>query len=145
MYKIDLSSESGNIEYGKISQDAQKMLLDYIDSLPTEYQLRAVAEIIRKEVGRWDILSDNELTEYIERVLRQAKETTVEYIKKSPYSAAFQIKKKLEILVEIHREKRFDELRNKEKIQLSDSWEFKKEIVLPIISAGLEKSLYERE
>lgn len=50
MFKIDISSESGGIEYGKISQGNQKLLLDYIDSLPTEHQLRAVAEIIRKEV-----------------------------------------------------------------------------------------------
>lgn len=145
MFKIDLSSESGGIEYGKISQDAQKLLLDYIDSLPTEHQLRAVAEIIRKEVWRWDILSDEELVQYIERVLWESKETTIEYIKKSPYSAAFQIKRKLEFLVEIHRQKRFDELRNKEKISLSPSWEFKKEIILPVICSGIEKSLYERE
>ena len=145
MYKIDLSSETGYIESGKISQDAQKLLLDYIDSLASEHQLRAVADIIRKEVGRWDILSDDELTEYIERVLGQAKETTIEYIKKTPYSAASQIRKKLEILVDTHRQLKFDELRNKEKIQLTDSWEFKKEIILPMVSSSIEKSLYEKE
>ena len=145
MYKIDLSSETGYIESGKISQDAQKLLLDYIDSLASEHQLRAVADIIRKEVGRWDILSDDELTGYIERVLGQAKETTIEYIKKTPYSAAAQIRKKLEILVDTHRQMKFDELRNKEKIELSDSWEFKREIILPMVSSSIEKSLYEKE
>ncbi len=145
MYKIDLSSETGYIESGKISQDAQKLLLDYIDSLASEHQLRAVADIIRKEVGRWDILSDDELTGYIERVLWQAKETTIEYIKKTPYSAAAQIRKKLEILVDTHRQMKFDELRNKEKIELSDSWEFKREIILSMVSSSIEKSLYEKE
>ena len=116
-----------------------------MDSLASEHQLSIVAGIIRKEIGRWDILSDDELTGYIERVLGQAKETTIEYIKKAPYSAAFQIKKKLELLVDTHRQSKFDELMNKEKIQLSDSWEFKKEIMLPIVSSSIEKSLYEKE
>ena len=40
---------------------------------------------------------------------------------------------------------RFDDLRNKEKILVSPSWEFKKEIILPLVSPGIEKSLYEKE
>jgi type III restriction enzyme len=145
MYKIDLARGSGELEYGKIGQDTQRLLLDYIDSLPPEHQIRTVAEIVRKHLSKWDILDDRDLVDYIERVLKQANESTIEYIKKSPYNAAEQIKKKLEILIETHRQKQFDDLKNKDKILLSPSWRFREEIILPSLSSALERSLYDRE
>jgi type III restriction enzyme len=145
MYKIDLARESGELEYGKIGQHTQKLLLDYIDSLAPEDQINTVAWIVRKYLSKWDILWDTDLINYIERVLKQANESTIEYIKKSPYNAADQIKKRLELLVETHREKQFDNLRNADKIILAPSWRFRDEIILPSVSSALEKSLYERE
>lgn len=145
MYRIDLAKESGNIEYGKIGQEAQKLLMDYIDALPEKHQLRAVAGIIRKQLGKWDMLGDEDLMKYIERVLAESNESTIEYIKQSPYNATAQIKNKLEILVEAHRQKRFNDMQNTDQILLLSSWSFREEIILPTVSPALEKSLYERE
>lgn len=50
MFSLDISEETQNVEYRRISEQTQKLLLEYIDTLSPEKQLRAVADILRKEI-----------------------------------------------------------------------------------------------
>jgi type III restriction enzyme len=145
MFSLDISEETQNIEYRKISEQTQKLLLEYIDTLSPEKQLRAVADILRKEIWKWDAISDEELTEYITRVLARSPESTLEYIKHSPYNAGAQIREKLQILMDAYREQKFDDMVNRDQIIATDTWRFREQIVTPTTSLPLANSLYEKE
>lgn len=145
MFSLDINEETQNIEYRRISNQTQKLLLEYIDTLSPEKQLRVVADILRKEIWKWDAISDEELTEYITRVLARSPESTIEYIKHSPYNAGAQIREKLQILMDAYREKKFDDMVSRDLIIISDTWKFREQIILPSTSLPLEKSLYEKE
>lgn len=145
MFSLDINEETQNVEYRKISDQTQKLLLEYIDTLSPEKQLRAVADILRKEIWKWDAISDEELTEYITRVLARSPESTLEYIKHSPYNAGAQIREKLQILMDAYREKKFDDMVSRDLIIASDTWKFRDQIILPSTSLPLAKSLYEKE
>lgn len=145
MFSLDINEETNNIEYRKINENTQKLLLEYIDTLSPEKQLRVVADILRKEIGKWDAISDEELTQYITRILQNSHESTIEYIKHSPYNAGAQIRNKLELLMDDYREKKFDAMVSRDAIMATESWKFKEQIILPSTSLPLSKSLYEKE
>lgn len=143
MYQFDLSNDS-TVYYKRISKENQQLLLEYIDTLPPEAQLKTVAEIIRKSAGKLNSINDKEIVSYIERILKQLWETSLEFLKKSPYNAGFLIWKKIETLLSSFREQQFYRFIESEKITLKPSWRFKEEIT-PSIVLSLDKGLYEKE
>lgn len=145
MFSLDIDEETNNIEYRKINENTQKLLLEYIDTLSPEKQLRVVADILRKEIWKWDAIGDEELTKYITRILQNSPESTIEYIKHSPYNAGAQIRNKLELLMDDYREKKFDTMISRDAIVATESWKFKDQAILPSTSLPLSKSLYEKE
>ena len=44
-----------------------------------------------------------------------------------------------------YREKKFDDMVSRDAIVATDSWKFREQIILPLTSLPLEKSLYEKE
>jgi type III restriction enzyme len=144
MYQFDINKDDSSVFYKRISQEGQKLLLEYIETLPPESQLRSVAEIIRKSTGRLNSINDREIIAYIERILKQVTESTLEYIKKSPYNAWFLVGKKIEKLLTEYREAQFYKLIESDKILLKWNWTFPEQIT-PWTVLSLEKWLYEKE
>lgn len=96
-------------------------------------------------MGRFDGYDQSAVNRYIEKVLANAKTTEIENIKKSPYLAASLIEKKAKATADAHKEKKFYEWLDSDRIVAKPHWIFP-EIINPVpVGPALSGSLYSRE
>jgi type III restriction enzyme len=148
IYKIDLEEQSKNEyvpKYLKMTKSDIKYINEYISKLPGEEKLKSFKNIVYKSLGRIDTISDKEIKDYIEKVLKNLSKEQLYDLENSPYKYSSAIKKKILDLQETFMEREFERLIDTGKIFCMDSYSFSQEISPLKFTSGIAKSLYEAE
>lgn len=149
LYKVDLE-ESKKDEYRpsftKIEENIVKdPIVEYILAKPKKDQIKNITHQIMQLVGNMYPIADQEIKDYIGRILNSMNTEQLRDILVRKYSYTNKIKGKVRLLADSYAEGRFLDLIKSKRIITKQNWKLKKEIVPGNLGSSIGNSLYERE
>jgi len=149
LYKVDLERQRGEEStptFLRIEDDRlRKPLIQYLRSLPPESQKRQLTGRIVELLGKMHPISNAEISKYVTRIVDSLTPEQYDDFLMREYSYVNQIKKKIEELARVYREKMFDKYLDLDKAYLKPSFRLPKKISPTEFAPSLAKSLYEKE
>lgn len=110
MAKVDINDAEGSTpKVFKMTDTDQKYIKSQFSKQSPESRVRTCKDIIHKQLSKMDMVDDNELREYIDRIVGDMDKDTLSALEKSPQGFALRIKKYIEGLLEAHYEKQFND------------------------------------
>lgn len=108
--KVDINDTAGSTpKVFKMSETDQRFLKEQFSKYTPEQKIRTCKEIIHKLLRKMDMVDDEELRSYVDRIVEDMDKDTLSALEKSPQGFAVRIKKYIEVLLEQHYEKQFNE------------------------------------
>ncbi|MBL7904212.1 MAG: DEAD/DEAH box helicase family protein [Bacteroidales bacterium] len=149
LYKVDIE-QLRNDEYAprftKIEDEQVKdPIIDYILAKPKEKQVKDVAHQIVQIVGDLYPIPDQEIRNYVERIISQLNAEQLRDILVRKWSYSDKIKAKIRLHADNHAEGCFNDMVTVGKVITEPSWSFPDMIVPGLLGASIGNSLYERE
>ena len=149
LYKVDLERQRGEEStptFLRIEDDRfRKPLIQYLRLLPPESQKRQLTGRIVELLGKMHPISNAEISKYVTRIVDALTPEQYDDFLMREYSYVNQIKKKIEELAIVYREKMFDKYLDLDKAFLKPSFHLPKKISPTEFAPSLAKSLYEKE
>jgi type III restriction enzyme len=147
-YYIDLERVSENDytpTFKKMNKLAVTNLNEKILSLPEESKIEAVNVRFCKLIGNMYPIPDLEVKRYVGRILEQMTTEQLKDCLERDYTYASKIKRKIEYLATIHKEKVFSDYLDIDKIIVKPSYELPEFITPSSNAPAVQKSLYLNE
>lgn len=146
MYEVDLS-ESGEAipKYRKTDEQVGEELRKYLAALPSDTKIRQCCEWICNRINKRDTLGQNEIKEYVQRIVSGMTNDEIEAMETSIVTYANKIEKKIDGIEGQYREKKFKEWLDKGKIICKASYSFPPVITPSETIDSIPKSLYSAE
>ncbi|GMQ58965.1 DEAD/DEAH box helicase family protein [Vallitalea sediminicola] len=148
MYEIDLEQQQkGEFvpRYLKLNNKDAKIITEFLSRLPEHKKMNQYKELLFKQLGKIDTLSDTEIKDYIKRILDTLNTEQLNSLNSSIHKYAKVIKQKIKKLEYKHRYKEFFNRIEKEQIICKENYTFKNVINPTKIIENMAKSLYEAE
>lgn len=107
--KVDINDTEGSTpKVFKMTDTDQRYIKSQFSKQSPESKVRTCKSIIHKQLSKMDMVDDNELREYIDRIVGDMDKDTLSALEKSPQGFALRIKRYIEGLLEAHYEKQFN-------------------------------------
>lgn len=149
IYQVDIE-ESGKKDdytpkYKKLSEGQSKAFVEFLNALPEERQMNALAGIIVNEMGRMEQFADSDLRTYVLRIIEDSNVAIRAEMKSNPYTYALKIKKHIQSLAEKRTEEVFSKWIDTDKVYIKDSYTLPNHITPTTSIDTITKSLYVAE
>ena len=146
MTRVDINDIEGSTpKVFKMSDVDQRYIKEQFSQKGTAEKIRLCKSIIHRLLSKMDMIDDNELTAYINRIVGDMDKDTLSALEKSPQGFAVRIKKYIEGLLEEHYEKQFNEWLEVGTIVCRPSYALPKTIAPMKATSTYGKSLYRGE
>lgn len=144
--KVDIEGTNEAIpKYTKLSKKDLTYFKEYFSKMPQERKVKNCKEIIYKQINRIDTVDDNDLKNYINRVVDNMTKEQIESLESYVYSYSVKIKKKINKFLEEYVEEQFEKLIEQGDIIVQGSYAFDNEIHPMKTISTIPKSLYSEE
>ena len=147
-YYVDLEKVSGEDykpTFKKMSGQQIVVLNQKILSLPPQSKIEAVNQRFCKLIGNVYPISDKEVKFYINRILEQMDADQLKDCLERDFIYASRIKRKINDLTTIHKEKRFSDYLDVDRIIIKPSYRLPETITPSANAPAIQKSLYVNE
>lgn len=149
VYQVDIE-ESGikddyTPKYKKLSEKQSTAFVEYINSLPEDGQLRALADLVISDMGRMEQFADSDLRTFVRRVLEDMSAAVRTEVKSNPYTYARKIRKHIETLAQQRSEEIFSKWIDTGKVFMRNSYGLPNHITPTSSVDTITKSLYVAE
>ena len=131
--------------HGKLSGTDNQFFREWFSSQPAEQRIEHCKRTILTQLSKINSINDRDLKEYVGRVISGLSTEQLEDLQQSPYLYCAKIKKKLDGLLDVHREKTFNLWTEQGKITCEPRYAFKKTISPLKFTSTLPNSLYSAE
>ncbi len=147
MYKVDIEKEDQYApRFKKIENDLlREPIAQYILAKPKESQIKDISNELVKQVGDMYPIPEQEIRQYVERVISAFDQEQLRDILARKYSYAQKLKEKIRQLSDAYAERMFEELVKIKKVKTKPHWSFRDTISPTSLGSSISKSLYERE
>lgn len=149
MYKVDIEEvkkDQYSPRFRKIEDDLlREPIAQYILAKPREGQVKDITDQLVKQIGDMYPIPDQEIRQYVERVIGGFNQEQLRDILARKYSYAGKIKDKIRQLSDVYAEKLFDDLVKIRKVKTRANWNFRETITPKRLGSSISNSLYERE
>jgi type III restriction enzyme len=109
MARVDVSDTTNAVPKAwKLTGADNKFFREWFDSQPPEKRIEQCKHTIMRQLSRINVISDKEMAEYVGRIISGLTSEQLEDLQQSPHIYLAKIKKKIESLMDAHREKVFD-------------------------------------
>ncbi|MBQ6960993.1 MAG: DEAD/DEAH box helicase family protein [Clostridia bacterium] len=142
---LDVDDTKGRPYQVAMSVRKAQQLSQYVRSCPPEKRKEECVNQIYKQMNRLDYLSADDLKKYIRRIVEQMSSDEVAQMESSLPSYAYKIKKKIESLLDVYREKLFMEKIVTQEITVEPFYHFPKGISPTSTMLPISKQLYTDE
>ena len=143
MAKVDINDTEGSTpKVFKMSDTGQRYIKEQFSKKSPEDRVRLCKGIIHKQLSKMDMIDDNELTTYLDRIVDDMDKDTLSALEKSPQGFAFRIRRYIEDLLEEQYEKQFNEWVEIGKIVCRPSYSLPTVIAPMKATSTYGKSLY---
>ena len=156
--QIDFSSLSVEIGQVDVEESAEHLprawrtsatdtqaYVNWMRSQPSESRLAYAKQRILHVLSRNDAINDNDLFEYVGRVIRGLDSDQIVDLQESPFLYANKIKMKIDALLAKHSEEQFNLMIEQGRIVCKPSWQFPTTISPSTYVSTIPNSLYSRE
>ena len=145
VYQVDYNESKHTTTIQKVSERAKNILIDSILAKPREKQIKEVTHLIVRKLGDMTPISHDDITKYVARVFENLNNDQIRDIVNNEFLYISKIKAKIRELESEYAKEQFQKLLDTNNIIVKPSFRFQKELTHIILSAPIEKSLYERE
>jgi type III restriction enzyme len=145
VYQVDYNESKHTTTVQKVSERAKNILIDSILAKPREKQIKEVTHLIVRKLGDMTPISHDDITKYVSRVFENLNNDQIRDIVNNEFLYISKIKAKIRELESEYAKEQFQKLLDTNNIIVKPSFRFQKELTHIILSAPIEKSLYERE
>jgi type III restriction enzyme len=146
VYQVDIeeTGKKGDStpQWKKLNERQSQAIIEYINTVPEESQIRTLADLIVSSMGRMEQFADSDLRRYLKRVIEDMSIAVRSEVKSNPFNYAQKIKKHIENLAERTSEAVFTKWIDTDKVFLKDSYELPNHITPTDSSDTITKSLY---
>lgn len=144
--RVDLNESNEALPKAwKLTGADNQFFREWFNSQTPEWRIKQCKSIILKQLSKINVVSDKDLSEYVGRVIEGLTPEQTEDLQQSPYIYAVKIKKKIDSLLEAHREKVFDLWIEQGRITCEPTYAFKQTISPLRFTSVYAKSLYSAE
>lgn len=145
IYTVDVTDEY-IAKYEKAAPQMRDEFLKYLSSQPEEVQIKNLTEIIFDKIRKIDALADQDIKNYIKKVIESLNGEQLAEFKENPYRYAEIIKDKIVKLMNAYAETEFYHKLDTDQIYIRESKAFPKTINLTDEAVlGIKNSLYSEE
>lgn len=147
-YYVDLEKVSGEDykpTFKKMSGQQIAVLNQKILSLPPQSKIEAVNQRFCKLIGNMYPIADKEVKSYVNRILEQMDGEQLKDCLERDFIYASKIKRKINDLATIHKEKRFSDYLDVDRIIIKPNYELPETITPSSNAPAIQKSLYVNE
>ena len=147
-YFIDLEQVKGEDykpTFKKMSEQQTAALNEKILSLPEQSKIEAVNQRFCKLIGNMYPIADKEIKTYVNRILEQMDAEQLKDCLERDYIYASKIKRKINDLSTIHKEKNFSDYLDVDRIIIKPNYELPETITPSSNAPAIQKSLYVNE
>lgn len=145
LVKIDLSDRDSIPKYVNLNAKEAKVFKQYFNSLSVQGKIDNCVHNLLKQLGKDDLLDDNDLKDYLKRIVAGMDSDMLSDLSSNINSYASKIKAKINTLRNEYAKKQFKELLDKGEIVCKPNYVFP-EYITPLDSKdSLTKSLYTAE
>lgn len=128
-----------------LSSTDKRFFMEHFQSRPTEQRINICKDLILGRLSRINSVSDRELKDYVGRVVDGLSPELLDDLQQSPFIYGDKIKKKVESLLAVHAEERFNLMVEQGRIVCQPSYAFP-ETISPIRSIStFPRTLYSEE
>ena len=145
VYQVDYNESKHTTTIQKVSERAKNILIDSILAKPREKQIKEVTHLIVRKLGDMTPISHDDITKYVSRVFENLNNDQIRDIVNNEFLYISKIKAKIRELESEYAKEQFQKLLDTNNIMVKPGFKFQKELTHIILSAPIEKSLYERE
>lgn len=145
VYQVDYNESKHTTTIQKVSERAKNILIDSILAKPREKQIKEVTHLIVRKLGDMTPISHEDITKYVSRVFENLNNDQIRDIVNNEFLYISKIKEKIRELESEYAKEQFQKLLDTNNIIVKPGFRFQKELTHIILSAPIEKSLYERE
>ena len=144
--RVDLSeSQDGLPKAWKLTGTDNQFFREWFNSQSPEQRIEACKRTIISQLSKIDVINDRDLKDYVSRVIDGLSAEQLEDLQQSPHLYTAKIKKKIEALLDAHREKVFELWVEQRKITCEPRYAFKSTISPLTVTSTFPKSLYSAE
>ena len=147
-YYVDLEKVSGEDykpTFKKMSGQQIAVLNQKILSLPEQSKIEAVGQRFCKLIGNMYPIADKEIKNYVNRILEQMDAEQLKDCLERDFIYATKIKRKINDLSTIHKEKKFSDYLDIDRIIIKPNYELPETITPSSNAPAIQKSLYVNE
>lgn len=146
MYRVDIEDKGEAVpKYFRVTKSEEREIQIYLATLPSQNKLKACTKMICEQINRSNSLSAGEITDYVERIVKNMSAAEADALETAVIPYANKIRTKIESLEDKYREKQFG--------QKIDAGEIicRADYILPKVITPVDKidsipsSLYEAE
>ena len=146
MARVDVQDdESMKPKIMKLDSDNTAYFKEWFNAQPDERRLSICKGMIKKQLSKLNEVNDNELSEYIDRVIATLDEDRLSDLEQSPYPYISKIKEKVNALLDEHRSKKFDLWVEQGKISCQPNYQLLSSISPTTATDSYAHSLYTSE
>ena len=144
--QVDIDEEDSGIPKTRRLSAAQNYFFhEWFKTQPPEKQINACKQVILKQLSKINAVSDKDLAKYVARIIEALNSSQLEDLQQSPLSYSAKIKKKIDELIDTHREKTFNRWILEGKITTEPRYNLKSTISPLKVNQTFDKTLYEAE
>lgn len=144
--KIDVEDSADGVPRAwQLTGFDRKYLKEWFDTQPSERKRRLCKDMICKKVSKINAINDQELEEYVSRIMANMTEDQLTDLEQSPYPYIVAIEKKVKQLLQEYAAEQFNLWLEQERIYCEPTYCFPKVIAPAKTIASIPKSLYEEE
>ena len=144
--KVDVEDSADGVPKAwQLTGFDRKYLQEWFDTQPSERKRRLCKDMICKKVSKINAVNDQELEEYVGRIMANMTEDQLTDLEQSPYPYIVAIEKKVKQLLQEYAAEQFDLWLEQEHIHCEPTYCFPKVIAPAKTIASIPKSLYEEE
>lgn len=146
MYQVDIASAGEAVLKARmVLREESEHIQKYLESIPTEKRISSCATMIAHSVNKNDRYSENDVKEYVKRVVANMTDDELSVMETAIPTYARKIQDKLDRLEETYRAKQFEKWLDSGKIVCLESWQFPQVITPAFTIDSIPNSLYEAE
>lgn len=118
---------------------------EWFNEQPSNVRLAQCKEIIKKRISKMNCINDQELQEYIDRIISTMTSDQLSDLEQSPYPYVLKIEEKVKALLAVHQSKIFDLWLEQGRIVCHPNYKLKSTISPTSFTSIIPKSLYTSE
>lgn len=147
MAKVDVedNSEDSSPKAWRMQGFNSIWIKQWFDAQPSEKKLGICKEMIHKRLSSINSINDNELSDYIGRIIENMTADQLSDMQQSPYPYIEKIKKKVNTLLQEHSQEKFDLWVEQELIECLPNYRMPSVIMPTKTISSIPKSLYVEE